>query len=185
MFTQLIASAWPLETSSGNGWWSEMLPANRACCQSFQAVFSLRTQKQDFSEAAVAGGTSAGTADFLTYHPHLKYWQLLLLSKKLFIPQVLLLHVHIPSRASWMGKAFYNNLWFSLKCLLFLHCILSMRSVLSLVQLCSCSYLAQTSSEFCIHTKSFHLLFERSDKWVQSRGAQSLQGCESGQGEKY
>lgn len=60
-----------------------------------------------------------------------------------------------------------------------------MRSVLSLVQLCSCSYLAQTSSEFCIHTKSFHLLFERSDKWVQSRGAQSLQGCESGQGEKY
>lgn len=91
------------------------------------------------------------------------------------------MYIFLP-RMSRMERVLYNDLSLSLKCHLFLHCILPVRSMLSLVQLRSHSYSAQISSKICTHTKSFLLPFEKSDKWVQSRGAQSLHGCEPGLG---
>lgn len=121
-------------------------------------------------------GTSAGKANFLTLHyPSSSQTPGTTSTFKvaLHVPGAAV-HVYLPPRMDWMERVLYNDLSFSLKCHLFLHCILSVRSMLSLVQLCSCSYSAQTSSKFCTHTKSFLLPFEKSGRWLQSRWAQSL-----------
>lgn len=164
----------------------EMLPTNCICSEPVQDAFLLRTEKHDsFTNTIVAGGHLCKDTQYS--HSLLSIFisntgKHINFQSSSSCPECCChMYIFLP-RTSRMERVLYNDLSFSLKCHLFLHCILSVRSMLSLVQLRSRSYSAQISSNFCTHTKSFFLPFEKSDKWVQTRGAQSQHGCEPGLG---